>query len=253
MGGSSPSSRFIDGIICQEYYYLFFSGKYWFNIHIFVYMKTEQIMVRDLNGIKVSQRISDSFFNATELLNEFNRSTGKNKVMPEFWSNKSTDSFLESLSKELSYNIGDSLVLEKDLFTTKRGKHGGTYMHPYLFIKFAMWLSSDFEVQVIKWVYDNLIDFRHEAGDYYLEMCSAISDRYFEYYGKRPSPLIFIKEANYLNKLVYGEYKGNNRNLSTQEQLDRLNKLQKANIKLIKEGLGVFDRKEKLREFYGLL
>lgn len=210
-------------------------------------------MIRDLNGIRVSQRTSDKYLNATELLGQYNRVSGRNKVMPEFWSNKSTDLFLEALARDLSDNVGDSLVLEKDLYSTKRGKFGGTYMHPYLFVKFAMWLSPEFEVQVIKWVYDNLIDFRNQAGDHYLEMRSAIHDRYVSYYGKKPNPVVFIKEANYLNKLVYGEYKGGKRNLSDQGQLDKLNKLQRANIKLINDGLGVFDRKEKLRGFSDLL
>lgn len=40
-------------------------------------------------------------------------------------------------------------------------------MHPYLFVKFAMWLSPTFEVKIIQWVYDNLIEFRLLAGDHY--------------------------------------------------------------------------------------
>lgn len=209
-------------------------------------------MERSLDGIKVYQRSSDKFLNATELLINYNFENKRKKAMAEFWSNKGTDRFLESLAAEETESTG-KIVLEKDLYTTTRGKNGGTFMHPYLFVKFAMWLSSDFEVKVIKWVYDNLIDFRNQAGDHYLEMREAIQNRYVEHFGKKPNPLVFIKEANFLNKLVYGEYKGQKRNLSSEQQLDKLNKLQVANIKLINQKISLFDRKEKLREFSELL
>lgn len=230
------------------FYFIYLKNK------ILIYqMKTDVLMIRDLDGIKVQQRSKDKFLNATALLSQYNSQSGKNKVMSEFWSNKGTEDFLESLARELNDNIGNSLYLEKDLYTTTRGKNGGTFMHPYLFVKFAMWLSSDFEVKVIKWVYDNLIDFRNQAGDHYLEMREAIQNRYIEHFKKKPNPLVFIKEANFLNKLVYGEYKGQKRNLSSEEQLDKLNKLQVANIKLINQKISLFDRKEKLREFSELL
>lgn len=48
-------------------------------------------------------------------------------------------------------------------------------MHPYLFIKFAMWINPKFELQVIKFVYDELIKFRHLAGDNYNVLTAAIA------------------------------------------------------------------------------
>lgn len=40
-------------------------------------------------------------------------------------------------------------------------------MHPILFVKFAMWLNPRFEVQVIKFVYDQMLKYRNDAGDAY--------------------------------------------------------------------------------------
>ena len=132
---------------------------------------------------------------------------------------------------------------------TKRGRDANTYMHPYLFIKFAMWLSADFEVKVIKWVYDNLIKVRNDAGDHYLEMCDAINNRYLEWSkGKKPDPLVFIKEANYLKQLAFG-YKDKGRNEATEDELKLLNALQKANIKLISQGINKDERWLTLRNF----
>lgn len=216
-------------------------------------MKTTVIMKREFNGADISQRTSDKFFNATELLKHYTSFGGKNKVIAEFWSNKSTKEFMEALSNDLNSNIGNSLYSEKDLYTTTRGKDGGTYMHPYLFVKFAMWLSPEFEVQIIKWVYDNLIDYRNEAGDHYVEMAKAIQDTYQSFYKSKPDPLVFIKEANYLNTLVFGVSKGKKRNDATEKELDKLNRLQLANIKLINESTPILERKKKLLDFANLL
>lgn len=214
-------------------------------------MKTNQIMKRDFNGALMEQRTKDSFFNATILLDLYNSNSDKKKRFKDFWENSTTTDFVNSLAKELN---GDNsahlaIILPSDLYETKRGRGGCTWMHPYLFVKFAMWLSSDFEVKVIKWVYDNLIDFRNQAGDYYKEMCSAIMDRYVEYFKDKPDPLIFSNEAKYLNSLVNGHYSSLERNELNEHELDLLNNLQKLNIRMINDGLGKDDRRKKLRDY----
>jgi hypothetical protein len=204
-------------------------------------------MIRELNGSDVLQRTCDSYFNANLLAKQFNETSGIDKRVREFTDNKGTIEFLEALSNELNINSDNPRYLPKDLCITKKGKNGGTWMHPYLFVKFAMWLSPSFEIKIIKFVYDNLIEYRNQAGDYYKEMCNTINDRYLEYYDKKPDPLIFIKEANYLNQLVFGIGSGQ-RNEANEEQLDLMNRLQKANIKMIKEGKSKQDRYRILRD-----
>lgn len=51
---------------------------------------------------------------------------------------------------------------------------GGTWMHPMLFIDFAMWINPEFKYDVLKFVYDQMIHYRNEAGDAYKELSSAI-------------------------------------------------------------------------------
>lgn len=53
-------------------------------------------------------------------------------------------------------------------------KNGGTWMHPILFVKFAMYLSPRFEYHVLKFVSDEMIRYRNDAGDAYKELSSAI-------------------------------------------------------------------------------
>lgn len=212
-------------------------------------MKTNQLMKRDFDGMVVEQRTDNSFLNATDLLRIYNENSKYAKRFADFWNNKNTDDFVEALLREENLKVVNSPLLKNDLILITKGRNGSSFMHPYLFVKFAMWLSADFEVKVIKWVYDNLIKVRNEAGDYYIEMCDAIQKRYLSWSnGKKPDPLIFIKEANYLKELAFG-YKDKGRNEATEDELKLLNALQKANIKLINEGVGKDERWLSLRNF----
>lgn len=215
-------------------------------------MITNQIMKRNFNNSVIEQRTKDGFFNATMLLNLSNSNSIEKKRFKDFWENKGTKTFMEELSNSLNGRNCAHLIniLPTDLYETKKGRGGCTWMHPYLFVKFAMWLSPKFEVQVIKWVYDNLIDFRNQAGDYYKELCSSIMQRYSQYYnGKSASPLIFANEAKFLNSLVIGEFRGIERNTLEEKELDLLNNLQKLDIDLIERGFGKIHRHEKLRDY----
>lgn len=212
-------------------------------------MKTNQLMKRDFEGMVVEQRTDNAYLSATDILRIYNQNSVTQKKVAEFTSNKNTIDFMEALLNEENLNVGNSLQLKNDLIISKRGKQGSTYMHPYLFIKFAMWLSPEFEVKVIKWVYDNLIVVRNEAGNHYVEMCDTIKDRYMQWSkGGKPEPLIFIKEANFLKTLAFG-YKEKDRNEATEKELRLLDTLQLANIRLIKEGVGKDERHRRLRDF----
>jgi len=95
-------------------------------------------------------------------------------------------------------------------------------------------LSPKFELQVTKWVYDNLIDFRIEAGDYYKEMCQALKD----YHEKNQIPadaLVYSREADVLNTIVFGSPKPKQRNEASEYELALMNDLQLHNITLLED------------------
>jgi hypothetical protein len=48
-------------------------------------------------------------------------------------------------------------------------------MHPMLFIDFAMWLNPAFKYDVLKFVYDEMIKYRNEAGDAYKYLSAAVA------------------------------------------------------------------------------
>ena len=117
-------------------------------------------------------------FNATVLIRQWNEhvilNRGnsphlKQRDLKEFLSNKGTREFIDALIAE------ENLNTPKMVYQSSRGKNGSTWMHPYLFTKFAMWLNPRFEVQVIKFVYDQMIKYRNDAGDAYRELSSAVA------------------------------------------------------------------------------
>ena len=210
-------------------------------------MKTNQLMKRDFLGDSIRQRTDNRYLSANDLMNIYNENADKQKGINDFWKLSSTKEFLIALKNELNINREKVPYLESDLFISKRGRGGETWLHPYLFMEFAAWLNAEFRVKMYKWIYDNLIDFRNQAGDYYKEMCDVINIRFLEFYEKKPDPLIFIKEANYLNQLVFG-VNGRQRNEASEQQLELMNRLQKANIAMIKEGKGKQERYRILRD-----
>lgn len=192
-------------------------------------MKTNQIMHREL----FLQRTKDSYFNATELLKIWNSgSKNKRKEIAKYRKNSSTKEYIKELNKR---------GIQKPYSSSNKG----TWMHPYLFMDFAMWVSVSFKADVIACVMDGLIQSRHEAGDYYKEMCSAILDTYVSYFNRKPPATAFINEARLVRQLVTAK---RDRNEMTEQELKQITYLQKVNTMLIKKGIGKTARIKRLKE-----
>ena len=101
-------------------------------------MKTNKVMIRKIGTYDVLQRTMDGMFNATDLLKQWNKSAGMNKEVTKFFELEQTKAFVEVLQNEENLNTQDSAYLRT------RGKQGGTWMHPVLFVKFAMWINPRF-------------------------------------------------------------------------------------------------------------
>lgn len=216
-------------------------------------MKTEVAIFRDLNGFKVRQSSKTSMFNANDLLDLFNMTAKKRKKMENYARLASATEFKEVLLNDLNSthqkNGELKIYIEEDILKTRTGRvNGGTWMHPYLFIHFAQWLSPEFNLACIKWIYDNLILNRNQAGDYYLELTGALKEMY-----QYRDPFVYQNEARMLNKLVFGTTESGQRQIASEEQLKLLNQIQKADVQLIKQGLAFYERIAKLQEFKKLL
>lgn len=169
-------------------------------------------MIRKMGSFDVRQRTCDGMFNATELINQWNKKSGMQKQMVHFMENKSTIEFIELLVSESDTKERNSVVLQS------RGKNGGTWMHPYLFIDFSMWINPRFKLDVIRFVYDQLIEFRHSAGDNYKGLTSAVT---------MFSNVNYAQIAKGLNYIVFGNHAEGLRQTATQDQLKQLAEIQK--------------------------
>ena len=82
-----------------------------------------------MGNFDVLQRTSDGMFNATDLLSQWNESSGQKKQIVHFFDNSATDEFISALISE------EDLKERNSVFIKSRGKNGGTWMHPLLFIE----------------------------------------------------------------------------------------------------------------------
>lgn len=90
-------------------------------------------------NISFSMKNEYRMVNATEMIKAF-----PNKKINDFTSNQQTVNFIDVLSKKLITGIP---VIKSEV-----GRYGGTWMHEKLALKFAAWLSPEFEL----WVYDKI-------------------------------------------------------------------------------------------------
>lgn len=182
-------------------------------------MITNQVMKRPMGDFLVEQRTKDSMFNATDLLNQWNdfverKDDAKNgyvkKELKKFFENDNTKEFIEALVKEENLH-GQNSAYVKSKARADRG--GGTWLHPILFIKFAMWLNPRFEVKVIRFVYDQMLKYRNDAGDAYKELASAIG----KLVDKNFMHAAMCKMAKAINYVVFGEHEHELRNKHGEE------------------------------------
>jgi len=107
----------------------------------------------------VEQRIADGFINGTAMCK------AHGKLIPDWFRNQETVDLLYGLANDLgievNYEISDNLSIARvsaafpTFFVTRRGAPevgGGTWVHPDLAIRLAMWCNTPFSIQVIRWV-----------------------------------------------------------------------------------------------------
>ena len=205
-------------------------------------MKTNQIMIRPMGDFKVSQRTCDGKFDCTYLIVQWNSANKNNtKKIGDYLRLKETREFVKALMEEPEFKDGNSRLLESDdykdfpksIVVVTRGKNGGTWMTPLMFLDFAMWLNPAFKVKVLKFVQDEMIKYRNEAGDAYNKLGSAVS----KIVRKDFMPQAMQKVGEALNWIVFNEHERNIRNQYGEEKKQReLYELERKVADLINEG-----------------
>lgn len=193
-------------------------------------MKANQIMIRQMGEFSVKQRTKDGFFNATELLKQWNRVSGMKKEVTKFLDLGSTSELVKIIMEREDLHTQDSTYVKS---RASRGDNAGTWMHPVLFIDFAMWINPSFKYDVIKFVYDDMIRYRNLAGDSYKELASAIS----KIVPKTFIPKAMQKVGEALNWIIFDSHEPLLRNKHGNESKQReLWQLEKKVADLINEG-----------------
>jgi len=173
-------------------------------------MKTSVTMIRKMGEYDVHQRTKDGMFNATSLLKQFNNGK-RGKEINGFMKLQATKEFVVAIEES------ENLNTKKVVLTSKGKNAGGTWMHPFLFIDFAMWINPTFKVSVIRFVYDELIKNRNIAGDNYILLSAS---------GVKLKGYNFVEVAKAMQWIVFGKSGKGLRQKATNEQLEELNILQ---------------------------
>lgn len=181
-------------------------------------MKTSVNMLRKIGDFEMTQRTKDGYFDANTLLRKWNKNKDNpERAMSRFIDSPKTKEFILELSQNA--NLQGGIIQQVKGRNTKKGKTlDKTWMHPYLFIDFAMWLNPKFKLKVIEFVYDQLIEFRHNAGDMYKGLSNALV---------KFKDVSFVQVAKGLNWIVFDKHEKGIRQKATQKQLKELTDLQK--------------------------
>lgn len=235
-------------------------------------------MIRKMGDFDVTQRTKDGFFNATALLKQWNNVVGNQKVlhrgispyvknetdnqqvldtqnspyvngkeMKDFFLNKSTREYIKVIMQRENLNGETSVYLKS---RASRGANAGTWMHPMLFIDFAMWLNPYFKYDVLRFVSDEMIKYRNLAGDSYKTLASHVAT----IVPKQLMPMAMKKIAQGLNFIVFGDHKHAMRNEVGEEtkQLELFQLQQKVADLIGDEFIKSFDELiTYLRKLYG--
>lgn len=81
-------------------------------------------------------------------------------------------------------------------------------MHPLLFLDFAMWLNPSFKVKVLKFVADQMLKYRNDAGDAYRKMANSVQ----KIVSSSFMPVAISNLSKAINYVVFGSHETMMRN-----------------------------------------
>jgi hypothetical protein len=197
-------------------------------------METTVVLSRKMGEFEVTQRTSDGYFNANALLTQWNSvKENPTKKMAHFIENANTNEFIDTIqSRNSDHADFQSLIISKGRMTINGRTQDKVWMHPFLFIDFSMWLSPEFKYDVIKFVYDELIKQRNDAGDAYKELASAI----VKITPKKEIPTAMTKIAQALNFVCTNRHEREMRNQMDEPTMKEMVKLEQEVALLINVG-----------------
>lgn len=175
-----------------------------------------------------SRKISDIFNSATvkeRIIQLYNKLTDRN-----IWTSKKIE------VKDGVLNISTLSDLRKIGLAYRKGKSDDQrwFIDPYLFVTIVMEADPEVYAEIVIWLTDGLIKNRNEAGDAYIEMCSAIS-KMTDAKGEEFRGLI-KGVAKAINFIIFNEHYEGRRNYASSNELDQIVRLEIIISTLINDG-----------------
>lgn len=200
---------------------------------------TTKIIRIDFEGDAVAFN-ADGWINATEAAARFGKEPAQWLRLPD------AIRYLEGLER----TYGKITYVKTSRARADRG--GGTWLHPKLAVKFARWLSVDFEIWCDEKVDDLLrgelkswAGARREAAIGHKAVCDAIALN-CEAQGKTPQKHHFINEARLINQVITGSFAGRDRDQLSAAELEVVTLAELRDTALICSGMGYAERKANL-------
>ncbi len=198
----------------------------------------------DYNGLGVSFT-EDAWFNATEVSVRFG------KRVDHYLANDDAQQYIAALCE------GENTRKVGDYVQARRGRNGGTWMHPELAVHFARWLDVRFAIWCDRQIRALLTGqhphydwkrMRHEAASSFKVMTQVLQWRR-QREGKGCAHHHYSNEATLVNWALTGVFGKVDRNGLSTVDLDVLAKLECRNAVLIGCGASREERKAELEQF----
>jgi hypothetical protein len=178
-------------------------------------MKTNNVILRPMGEFKVAQRTKDGMFNATELLKQWNLTANQSKSVNHYLENSKTKEFIDAVIldddqiRNSEKPINQILIKVKGKTKSDGSREvGSVWMHPLLFLDFAMWINPSFKVKVLKFIADQMLKYRNDAGDAYRKMANSVQ----KIVSSSFMPVAMSNLSKAINYVVFGSHETMMRN-----------------------------------------
>lgn len=198
-----------------------------------------------------AMQFSDAgWFNATAAAEKFG------KRVQHWLDNKETQEYIEKLNHRIS---GDLNTASDGIIATKKGRNGGTWLHPKLAVAFARWLSVDFSIWCDEQI-DKIIHGERESVDWGMirhaskssnKVQNEILQMVRSEQGKETKSFHYANEAKLVNFALTGKFEPIDRDSLGADELDMLASLENRNSVLICRDVDRETRKEILVSMVG--
>lgn len=118
----------------------------------------------------ITPQRTDNYLSLKTLMMIGNKQREKDGLLPttpdKYFSLPTNKAFINELESQIG----------KKAYIAGRGRGADSWIHPFLFIDIALWLSPKLKMKVYAWIFDELVKNRISSCDSYKRMCGVLFD-----------------------------------------------------------------------------